>query len=302
MRGVTNNIGVPTYSTNGALIHIGAGGLEFTAHLTNDGAITVDTNANLVFQAGGTTFDLGAASDLSGDGTVSANFGTLNVAGGLDLYQLTVNGGTANLNGTNDMFVSVVNFTNGTLGGTNYLEVGDQFTWAGGAIAGSNVVISDQTLNILGQSLNLSGRTLLNSSNAVWTNNIFTGPAQITFSSRAIFSNAPGSSFLIVGDGNGSWSEDGGNFCQCANGGTFLKTGNGYFTSSIFFNNSSNVGVLSGGLTLNGGGTNSGIYDVHPGAQFILTGGAFLFTTNSLLNVITNGIFNINGISVAAEA
>jgi len=232
----------------------------------------------------GTTYFWNGA--VSNDWFNTANWTPASTPGPLDTAVIT-NGSP--VVGTATIVGSVNLAGNATLYATAGLTVSNQFNWLGGGVIGQLTMASTATLllNDPGNSLSLSGATIINNGAAVWTG------GTLVCDSNTIVTN------------NGNWraetddqfSSPGGAGAVFYNAGAFTKspsTGTSSF-SGVAFDNSGEVNVFSGTLavgsggilggsflasnnaTINfsGGGLLSGLFTAESGAGITLTGGAF---------------------------
>lgn len=271
-------IGTCVDFTNDGSLNVLAGELDVTLEPggTSSGSFNVAAGAKLAVYPR-IAHTLEASSTVAGAGDVrvtGGSGGTLNVAG---TYAVT--GATdvdATVNFARDTIVPALTLTSfGTLTGTGTLTVTNALTWAGGTMDGLGHTIASGTLTISGSSSKLiRSRTLNNAGTAIWS-----GSASIVMQGGAIFNNLPGATFdvqkdglLLAGLGSNTFN----------NAGTFAKsTGVGTMAISPIFNNSGTVQVLTGTLSLRGGGTSSGALDVPAGATLDFRGGTHTLDSNS---------------------
>ena len=160
--------------------------------------------------------------------------------------------------------------------------------WQAGSFNGSGSLTANGGLHLDAPSGNLSltGDSLVNSAAATWS-----GSTAIILSGGAVLSNTPSGTFDCAGDGtiqNGPGSN------LLANAGLFRKiSGTGTTTIQVPFNHSGTVQLQSGSLSLAGGGSSSGHYEVSSGASLIFSAGVNTATASS---VITGaGDFHVTG-------
>jgi hypothetical protein len=192
---------------------------------------------------------------FTGGGTGRAQAGTLTVNGTLNAPDFQLAG--ANLTGNHTI--------NGTL------------SWLSGNMLGSGSMMTTtiptgSVLNIGGGRKDLSLRTISNSGTINWTSN------GTMYLSNGTINNNAGSTFTARNDQ-----------CICPNGGSNAFNNGGAFVKSagagetlfgIEFFNSGSAQVQTGTLTLNGGGSSSGSFDVFSGLLV-------RFTNNYALNNAT---------------
>lgn len=275
--------------SSGALLHFG------------NGATTTFTTAASFTGAGNVRFELfGSASvrqyDITGGTTV--NTGTItfdNSTGGIDdIGAVNVTGGTANFNGlTSPTGFSIsggeANFTNPvalpagatlsggkvTISATKSFTIPGSVTWNGANLAGGGtfnfngpVTMATGSPRLEGSVLNIAaGRTATNSNG---------GSGFIQTSNGAMINNAG----LWDHTGNTGFFHAAGAMGAFNNTGTFTKRTNaGGVNTGILFNNSGTVNVQNASLNLNGGGTQSGAFNVSSASTLTLAG-AQVFTGN----------------------
>jgi len=353
--GLFQTVGVPATNiiqapfSNNAVVEVQSGTLSLgeggssIAPSNSVAEIDVFSNATIDFRGG--TFLLDPAAIIDGPGTLSVSGGTANLEGAVDLQgshsftggvanltgfyncvsnALLISGGTANFNGSGVIApTSLVLGIYGTLGGSNLVSVNGAMTWGGSStITGANSVIANGGLTIGPGNVSLSGRALVNTGPALWTNN---GPGDILLYDGALLSNAPSGTFDCLGNGVIDFSSGGG---VLANAGLFEIIGAGAATTiEVPFTNNGTVEVDSGtlsfsaapytqtaGLTLLNGGnisnstplqilggelTGNGLISgsltnaafLHPGAPFgqMTVGGAFTQTAAGTLDITLAG-------------
>jgi len=201
--------------------------------------------------------------------TNSATFQTLAIDGDT----LTVNG-SIQINAQGQF-----NFNGGLVAGTNVLT--GILTWSGGSISGNMTIATNSVLNIVnGGGDGFNGLVLSNYGTVNWTNATLYG---VLLHNAQIYNyglwNAQSDNVFQGGYNNGT--------SLFENFGTFLKSGNNGTTTldgNVVFNNMGAVSVLSGTLTIQGGGTNSA------SGTFTTTNSGALILDN--MNFVTNLTFN----------
>jgi hypothetical protein len=282
---------------NSGLVQVQTGTLSFTAFGTSSGQFTTVSGSVLAFSGG--THLLQSGSLVSGAGALSVVSGTLNVQGALNINSLT-NGGTLNFNQLATVYPTNVTLNSGTLAGGNTVAVGGSFIWTGGVFGpGSGFTLvanSNLTIGTSGTKT-LQGGTLINGGAGAW----ITG--QVTCNGASVFSNAPGATFELQGDGTSLLFNSGTPIF--VNAGMFRKsagTGTNSFTMPCA--NIGTVEINSGTLAL-ALADGSGTFSVAPGTSLNASGtstlspsasitgaGNFAFITGALTN---HGTFNIGG-------
>jgi hypothetical protein len=231
--------------------------------------IDVFSNATIDFHGGTFLLDPSAVMDgpgnLSVSGAATANLAGTVVLGGTQTFSggvanltgfyncvsnaLLIAGGTANFNGSGVIAPSsLVLGIYGTLGGSNLVTVNGPMIWGGAStMTGANSVTANGGLTIGPGNVSLSGRELVNTGAALWTNN---GPGDILLYDGALLSNAPSGTFECMGTGVIDFSSGGG---VLANEGLFRILGAGASTTiELPFTNNGTVEVDSGALSFSG--------------------------------------------------
>jgi uncharacterized delta-60 repeat protein len=229
--GILNNAG--TVNVPGYILNLQSGG-------TSNGAFNVSTGAVLNFPSGAHTLDVGT---------------TITGAG-----MWRVSGGNVTMAGT--MSVPRIELSNGGLGGTNALTVTETLNWSGGVQsgAGTTYIPAGATLSLNTTTKYLDGRTINNDGTITWM-----GADIIYAQNGAVINNH--SLFDTQNDSGFYWN--GGAVSTFNNTGTFRKsagTGTTYFSSNVIFNNSGTVNTQIGTLSVQGGGSSSGLWNTPAGA------------------------------------
>jgi len=185
-----------------------------------------------------------------------------------------------------------------TISGTGALTLHGKSTWSGGTMSGSGrtVIAPGATLAMSsgGGFLVLSSRTLENGGTATWT-----GAGGIYFI-NGVITNRLGALFHAQNAAPFSSSGAG----RFDNSGTFRKsatTGATTIGAGVSFNNFGVVEVQSGTLSLAGGGTNVGTYNLAAGTTFNLSGGAFSSAPGAVIAgsanlVVSGGTATLDGL------
>jgi hypothetical protein len=324
--GLTSFNGVSFHNYND--VEIQTGTLSLLGGGLNHSVIIVPASTALELGGG---FNSSAGSSISGAGQFTASFGTVTLAGlvnvtGSNFFAngtanltgnyfctnntLTISGATANFDGLGTVAPTVLNL-NGTLGGAQTVTVGAVMNWTGGAMNGTGrtIISPGATLNAsMPSTVSLAARTLENGGTTVWT-----GLGILLLS--GVVTNRPGALFDIQSP---SMINFGGDTPRFDNAGTFRKsTTSGTFivTSGVNFSNYGKVEIRGGVLEANGGyfsssnallncaiggtlaGTNygqlqvAGTVNLNGALSISLTNG-FLPTTNNSFTVLTAGSRN----------
>ncbi len=218
--------------------------------------------------------------------------GAANITGDSFFDDLTISGATANFNGTNQAIIENALVSGGSLGGTNAVYAEATFIWSGGNISGQGLVAAGSGVTISNGSgnLNLTGRILANALDGVWTGN---PGGSITISGGGVLSNYANSTLDAEFDGSLANSTGANLF---ANSGLFRKTGRtGSTTIGVPIANTGTMEVQTGTLSLTGGGTSTGTFNVSSNAALNIGGGSADFTTNSVINIPEGGILTVTG-------
>ncbi len=205
----------------------------------------------------------------AGDFTITYRTGTVALSQLQSNEAIVLSGGTLSLITGTSTINNVFTLSGGTLAGDGDLVVNGMFNWTGGVMTGNGSTFAGGGMNISGAGDKfLQGRTLNNSGTAAWT-----GSGVIWGSLGSVFNNLAGATFDAQNDSAFNY--------QCGpcgvptfnNAGTFRKSAGTATTTingSVPFNNTGNIEVLTGTLSLNGGGSNSGNINVAAGAVFNL--------------------------------
>ncbi|HEX9727684.1 MAG TPA: hypothetical protein VGA37_04210 [Gemmatimonadales bacterium] len=291
---------------NGTIVRtVGTGVATLDVLLSNDGTLDLQTGSLVVrgggaatgshaAQAGtvldfaGGTYNMVAGSDLSAAGTVRFSGGTTTVSGTFTVTSPTeVTGGTVNFSGATPATTSVLVQTGGIVGGTGTLSISSDFTWSGGTQTDGGVtrVEAGGTMTIAGGVKTLNTRTVANAGAAVWT------AGEISAGNAASFVNEAGGTFDAQLDD--IFDSDFGVQARFTNQGTFTRTtGAGTVTFDVLFHNGGTADVLSGTLSLRGGGTSTGAFGVPVGALLAFSGG-----TNDL--VAGSDVFGAGDVTIS---
>jgi hypothetical protein len=307
--GGTNTTAIAGLFKNSGTVTISTGTLKLNGGGAASGLFSVASGATLDFNT--VTYGLGAASTISGAGTVVFDAGTTNVAGTYDITgATTVNGGTVSLTGTltsagstvtvaggtahfhQGFTADILNISGGTLTGAGNFFVNSALNWTGGTMAGSGetAVAGAGVLSISGSvTETLDARELLNEGTGTWS-----GTGNLSFVNGAMFEN--GGSFTITNDQSIALS----GFGIIVNVGTFTKSPNTNTTTitPVFYNNGT-LNVDSGTLSLQGGGSSIGTVTVAAGAGLDFGGGVFKLRPGSTLSGTGAVTFSAGTVDVA---
>ncbi|MGN6367708.1 MAG: beta strand repeat-containing protein [Phycisphaerae bacterium] len=245
----------------------------------NSGNVSV-LSGNLTFNAGdgGSTtgnFSLGAS------GALSFHTGTFNLASSISISGAGIanlNGATINTGANNISFATPVVLSAGLISGSGNVTFNGPLTWTNGTISVDSITAGNLTLT--GGTLALQAANL--TTTAGKTVSLTAGNLQL--STAALFTN--NSNFTVTGGniivGSGATSL----FTNAANFNVNLLTPSSTFSSSVPFNNTANVSVTNGIMTLSAGdgGSTTGNFSLLPGGTLNLTGGTFTLATSASIS------------------
>jgi hypothetical protein len=176
-------------------------------------------------------------------------------------------GGEIAINSGFNLTAFNVEFGGGTLDGTGTLTVADNLTWSAGTMSGGGTTVVADTAGLL-----INDPTNVVLGNRTFNNfgaGVFSG-ARWDYGSGGVFNNEAGATFNMQSDANLNAL------------GTSAFNNFGSFTKSVAvntsrigpaFNNTSKLDVQSGTLSLDGGGTSTGIFVAESGAALDFGGG-----------------------------
>lgn len=280
----TATIGIAINNTG--TVNANFGTLSLNGGGTSTGTWNVAGGATLGF--GGGTHNLNSGSSVNGTGvvaftadTTSVNAGsTYNVAGttvmsggnaifntATTTHGLTMSGG--NLSGTGTVTVTgALNFTGRAMDGTGITNANGGTTFSGGA---------DKFIG--------TGRTLNLNSNSSWTG----GPLRFW---GGTLNNTASNTFTTSFDGT-MQNDAGTNTVN--NAGIFTKSsGTGTTTIGIAFHNTGTVNANYGTLSVNNGGTSTGVWNVTSGATLNFGSGTYSLNNGSSINGTGTGVISFS--------
>jgi hypothetical protein len=274
---------IRTHLQNTGVIFVDSGALQFEDGGQHRGSFNIAEGARLTFGGGqhylregaviagaGLFTSAGNASNYFDSGSVlSSGFGSVNGSvyfnpgsrSPLQDKSIDING-TVVFNSGAAHRIGTLNLS-GTLDGSDQVLADTAFNWTSGTIQGAAVkgTSVEGVLNISGGADKALYVTLQNAGTAVWSaGRIYAFP-------NGKLRNLANASFELRGDLKMDW----GSF---VNKGQFLRsTGSGATTlNSVVFDNSGVVRNLSGTLSFDGGGTQSGVFNANPGARLTFAG------------------------------
>ncbi len=277
--------------------------LFFTNYVGNDTAYNL-TNAAPITGIGDLTFTSWNANTVNVAGTIAANSitnsgATTTLSGALTVPTLSVSSGTLNLGVANS--VTTFNMSGGTLNTSGLLTAGTLNWTTGGTLAGTGGYAVSSALNLqtsgcanCGYGLYLSGTTLTNNGVATMGGGLGTGAARpdLYLNNGAVIDNAAASTWNF--NYANIYNNGGTGVNAFNNAGTLTTTaalaGNGGGRIDAVFSNSGTVTLPNSGLTLGGGGTSSGTFNLATGSSMVLTN-----------YVGNNTAFNLTGITGAGD-
>lgn len=293
--------------SNTGTVNVLTGTLNLPSVGTNSGSYNISPGATLNNTGTGTAtftgaFDVSPGATLNNTGNGTGIFtGTLNVQSGATLgFQsgtsvinsgatITCSGTLRVNNGSVTLNVPVnppyLDFSGGTITGTAPLTVTGVLTWTGGTMSGTgatNLSLSSTTSMSGGADKILTGRTLNNAGNIAWSGGLIWMISGATINNNGTF-DARFSGTMINSNG-----------LSFINNNIFLKSGgSGPTTIGVSFVNNRTVSVLTGTLTLSGGGAAYGDFDVAQGA--VVTFGGSNYTLNTGADVTGPGLARQSG-------
>ena len=286
----------PPFNNSGTLKKSsGAGTSTVSVPFNNTGVVLVQTGT-LNTSGGGTSsgsFDISSGTTLQyGGSTYNWNAGTVVGGSGRVLLSSTI----LNVNAAVTIPASMTfDLAGGTLASTGTLTVNGPFNWTAGGMEHGGVTTCNGTLNISGtvaKGIQL-GRTLNNNATCNYT---ATGTGNLSVSSATVINNT--GTWDIQGDGSINWGV--GTAPPFNNSGT-LKKSSGAGTSSLTlpFVNTGSVLVQTGTLSLTGGGSSAGGFDIAAPTTLLFNGNSFNLDAGNVftgLGTITLGAatWNVN--------
>ncbi|MBI4987171.1 MAG: filamentous hemagglutinin N-terminal domain-containing protein, partial [Rhodocyclales bacterium] len=227
---------------------------------------------------------------VPGSGTLNVTGGNSVLTGSLATTVLSVAGGTLALGTATATTLGTLNVSGGTLGSAGDLSVGT-LNWTGGIIGGRGVLDVGTAINMAStnpscywcaNTLYLDGKTLTNRGAAVLGSGAVGTGGIVNLNLRygATLNNAAGATWSM----NNGNVYDGG-YAPLVGMSAFINAGAlstpaalGGGTIDVAFNNNGTVSLGGSGLTLSGGGTGSGTFDLAAGARLEFGGGTHTLT------------------------
>jgi hypothetical protein len=292
-------VGTKTFHNAGTLRKSVAAGTTTVSSwdFNNTGTVVVQTGTLSVNSGGSST----GAFSLAQDATlaIASSSYTLNAgASASGAGVLLVNGGTLTV--AADAEIEVENFTlsSGTLTGAGRLDVPGLLRWTGGLMTGSGATNATGTLEMSGSGAKtIHERTLNNAGTATWT-----GTGNLNGGVGSTINNLVTGLFDIRTDaafGSGVVGTT-----TFHNAGTLRKSvAAGTTTVSAWdFNNTGTVVVQTGTLSVNSGGSSTGVFSLAQDATLAIASSSY--TLNAGASASGAGVLLVNGgtLTVAADA
>jgi hypothetical protein len=266
---------------NSGTTNVNAGTMLMQGISTSTGTFNLATGTTLEFRNGAHTLN---NATTTGAGTLIVS--TDNV--GADAL-VTINGGTLK---------SAFLLSGSVLTGSDHTFQGPA-AWTGGTITGAATASTTfgSTLAISGAgSKTLSGGRSVNAGDTTWSGNTAGNNNAINISGASVFNNSGSftdantfDSAINVGNGGGIFN----------NNGVFTKQSNTITSIGTQFNSTGTLNVNAGTLLMQGGGTDSGVFNIANGAMLEFRNG-----NHTLNNVTTSGAgtLQISTDNVGADA
>lgn len=261
---------------------VGGGSSTVGTNILFDNTGTLESQAGIVsLQGGGTSFGLfkcsaGASIDID---TGTYNFGTGADTNGPGFVR--VSGGTLSVGMGINANADKLALTSGSMTGAGNLDVRGEFEWSGGTVtgAGTTTVTSAGTLDVNGSAAKTmsSNRQLVNNGSGTWT-----GTGTWFMNTGAVFTNGATGVFDFQNNANYTLSVL--PVASISNAGTIRKTvatGTSTVGSNIAFNNTGTLDSQSGIISLQGGGTNTGLFSCSSGASVDIDASTYNFGTGA---------------------
>jgi uncharacterized repeat protein (TIGR01451 family) len=305
-----NNSGIVTKSSgagiqpfafifnNSNVVNAQSGTLSLDNGGTSTGMFNVPAGGTLRFGAG--THSLTAPASIAGPGSVTNSGATTTVAGTYDISggtlvtagtltlsgavpnigPITLQGGALALNSASAITTAPLSMSGGVLTGSSVLTATGTSTWTAGTIEGSGTLVipSGSTLSLTGASNRFLRQRIINNAGTI-SSSLSSGIVYLE--NGAVLNNQTGANFELLADG--PWFYNTGALSTFNNSGVVMKSGGtGNQPFAFVFNNSNVVNAGSGTLSLDGGGTSSGTFNVAAGGTLRFGAGTHSLTAGSI--------------------
>jgi hypothetical protein len=244
-------------------------GASFSVSGSNAASILLGTGTTM--NAGG-TFTLFSGSTITGGAVAVSTFNQLVPNGTVSVDKVQLTGGSINAPVDSQMTIGTLE-QNGTVTGLGTVIVTNRWTFTNGSLTGGGRFVTQGTSTLSGGFFATIGNRIVENAGSA----LVDANQSFTFTAGANWTNLPGSVFELRNNSTASTF-----FVNAAdkftNRGTLLKTGSGTGTMSLPVVNEAGgtIQVTGGTLTLPGGATSAGNFDVASGAALRLTGNSTL--------------------------
>jgi hypothetical protein len=277
--GGANTSSVNWAFTNNGTINATSGTLQFNTTFVQNGAITIGSGANVLFNNNNTTWTWTGTAGASGTGTI------------------TFNSVTTQFNGSNTL-ASAVTVIGGTVDGSGPLTISGPLTWGNGASMGAASSPGAGTTIFSGGAIITGGASINRAVTNASGSNVQLIGGGISFGANGSWVNQSGSTFTVASDNsiiNGGAS---GAFVNAA-GATVQKTiGTNTSNISIPFTNNGTISVASGTLAINGTtDTQNGTVTIAANTTAAFNGGTSTWTGTASASGAGTLLMN-NGVTV----
>jgi len=239
-----------------------------------------------------------ALPEADDDVEIGVDFADVTISSGSDVIirsldsaaALSLTGATFSI-ATTSTASNTLTLANGTLDVGGDLTISGLLTWTGGTLTGSGRTVVQGGMDIrTAGSKWLVGHTLVNTATATWVE------GSLYTSNGATFANQAGATFDIQSD-DYLW-DWGGAAPTFDNAGIIRKSGGAGASTfyDVVLDNSGQVEVHSGTLSLSGGGTSGGDVSVMPDAVLVFAGGNYTLDASSSIGGA--GTVQFNGATV----
>ena len=258
--------------TAGASLDLGAGEQVFAAGSSISGPGTVTLAGSSFSALADATFLAGSSFDVTGATTVAyyAGLSFLTGSSAPATGDLTIGGGTVDFATGSAVALADFDLWSGTLTGPDAITVSGSTTWSGGIMSGTGSTTAQGGMQLgsaNGGNEDLYARTLTNEGTANWLGENF-----LDQEDGADFINLPAATLDF--QTGGTWYNNDGTPALINQGALTIEAGSNTVYLYAQLDNTSTVGVQSGGFWLYGGLDNSGAILVQSGV-LTLAGNSF---------------------------